>query len=127
MTEEDYHRYVAAFNDMRYDEMVAFYDPKVELVLPANTVHGRDGIKAHYQWLHQHVRELLEIPWLMVAEDKLAAEIYTEFHCHKDLPTFSMGPLRAGDVFRCTNFGHYDLTDGLFTHIRVGRYLVHDD
>ncbi|MTD53859.1 hypothetical protein [Amycolatopsis pithecellobii] len=46
----------------------------------------------------------------------------TEFHAFHDREQFTFGPLRAGDVDRCTNMVHYDLRDGLFARIRVGRY-----
>lgn len=124
--EQGFRRYLAAFNDRRYDEMLSFYTPDVELVLPANTCRGPAEIERHYLHLHRHVRELLDVTYLVADEHRLATELYTEFHCAVDLPTFSLKPLRAGEVLRCTNFVHYDVVEGRFSNIRVARYLVHD-
>jgi hypothetical protein len=70
------------------------------------------------------VRELLSLDFLLIGTDSIALELYTEFRAHRDRPGFSAGPLRAGDVHRCTNMVHYDLVDGGFAAIRVGRYQV---
>lgn len=125
MNAASFGQYVGHFNARRYDEMCAFFHDDVELTLPASSPSGPDGIQAYYRRLHQHVRETLRVDYLVSDDRRLACEMYTEFACIKDLPSFSFKPLVAGEVFRCTNFVHYDLVDGLFHRIRVGRYQVH--
>jgi hypothetical protein len=127
MTEAEFARYIRSFNEMDYDTMVGFYADDVVLELPGATPHGPEGIKTHYGELHRHVRELLHVEFLLLGDDKLATELYTEFHCIRDLPTFSLQPggLVRGEIFRCTNMVHYAMRGGRFSAIRVGRYKVH--
>jgi SnoaL-like domain len=117
--------YLEHFNSRRYDEMCTYYCDDVELELPASAPRGPEGIRDYYRRLHEHVREELRLDYLFSDGDRLACELYTEFHCVRDHPGFSFKPLVAGEVFRCTNFVHYDLEDDRFRRIRVGRYRVH--
>jgi hypothetical protein len=106
--------------------MISFYAEDVVLELPSAAPQSPAGIKKHYQELHSRVDEWLRIDWLMLGEDKIAVEIYTEFLAKQAHPQFSLKPLEQGELFRCTNMVHYDLNpDGSFALIRVGRYKVH--
>ncbi|GGA74495.1 hypothetical protein GCM10011490_26490 [Pseudoclavibacter endophyticus] len=127
MNTEDVMTYVAAFNRLDYDTQHSYYHPDVELELPKRRLVGSDGIRAHYDGLHSAVRELLALDFVMVDERHIALEIYTEFRAFADRDGFTFGPLKAGDVFRCTNMGHFDLKDGLLWRIRVGSYRVWGD
>lgn len=124
MKESEFISYIEAFNTRDYDRMISYYRPDVVLELPAATPEGPQGIKAYYQNLHADVRELLSLDYFVADGDKLAVELYTEFRARNDRPGFSFRPLKAGDVFRCTNMVHYDLSDGLFASIRIGRYKI---
>jgi len=126
ISESEFARYIAAFNDRRYDEMIGFYADDVVLELPAAAPRSPVRIKEHYQALHSRVDEWLRVDWLILAGDKIAVEIYTEFLAQRAHPQFSFKPLEEGELFRCTNMVHYDLKpDGRFAQIRVGRYRVH--
>lgn len=119
--------YIQAFNEKRYDDMIRFYADEVVLELPANAPTSPAGIKAHYEKLHAICDEWLRIDWIMVADSKIAIEVYTEFFAKEAHPNFSLKPLAKGELFRCTNMVHYDLDEqGKFAHIRVGRYRVHE-
>jgi hypothetical protein len=122
--EDHFLSYIAAFNAQDYDRMVTWYAHDVVLELPRHSPRGPAEIKAHYVDLHRSLRELLRVDWLSIGEDRLSFECYTEFHALADRPQFSLGPLRAGQVLRCTNFVHYDVRDGKFAAIRVARYKV---
>lgn len=124
LAEEDFLRYVAAFNARDYELMTSYYHPDVRFELPGLAPMGRAEIKAFYQDFHTDVTERLAVEFLMIDAEHVAAELYTEFHAINDRPDFTARPLRAGDVHRSTNLVHYDLLDGLFVGIRVGRYRV---
>jgi len=124
-TEADLHDYVAAFNRRDYERQHTYYHPDVTFTLPnGREFVGSHGIAAHYERLHACVRELLQIDFCVIGDEHIAIEIYTEFRAFADYPDFTFGALRAGDVYRCTNFGHYDLVDGRLHRIRVGTYRV---
>ncbi|HLH68734.1 MAG TPA: nuclear transport factor 2 family protein [Candidatus Dormibacteraeota bacterium] len=126
MDEAMFRHYIALFNARDYERLITFYTEDVELELPASSPRGREGIRRYYSDLHRFVRERLRIDFLLVGRDRIATELYTEFRCLHDLPTFSFKPLVAGEVFRCTNFVHYDLVGDRFRRIRVARYKVHE-
>jgi hypothetical protein len=125
MDEAEFSRYIDAFNEHRYDEMVSFYTDDVELELPAASPQGPDGIRDYYVALHKRLREWLRVDFLMLGTDKIAVELYTEFEAYEDLPSFSLKPLVKDELLRCTNFVHYDLRDEHFARIRVARYKIH--
>jgi SnoaL-like domain len=126
--ETAFRTYISHFNAANYDELTRYFADDVELAFPdGNTLRGRQGIVDFYRPIHAAVKEVLEIEFLLVGEDKIAVELYTEFHAERDLAEFPSGPLRSGDVLRFTSFVHYDLgADDRFRRIRVARYRSHD-
>jgi hypothetical protein len=128
MDEQTFRTYIGHFNRAEYDELVRYFADDVTLSFPnGTTLEGRDGIVAFYTPIHKAVTEILEIDFLLVGADKLAVELYTEFHARQDFPDFPGRPLEAGDVLRFTSFVHYDLDENdRFRRIRVARYREHD-
>lgn len=122
LTEQDLLTYLAAFNNRDYPGMQKYFHPDVVLELPARPLEGADAIESFYRDLHSDVRELLAVDFLMIEEDHIALELYTEFRAFHDRGRFTFGALTAGQVYRCTNMVHYDLRDDLFHRIRVGTY-----
>ena len=129
MDEATFRTYIGHFNAARYDELVRYFADDVTLSFPnGTTLEGREGIVAFYTPIHAAVQEILEIDFLMIGADKIAVELYTEFHAKTDFPDFPGRALRAGDVLRFTSFVHYDLDeDDRFRRIRVARYREHDE
>jgi hypothetical protein len=129
MTEAEFLKYIGHFNRAEYDELVRYFADDVTLSFPdGNTLEGRDGIVAFYTPIHKAVQETLEIDFLMVSDEHIAVELYTEFHAKEDFPSFPGRALKKGDVLRFTSFVHYDLdADGRFERIRVARYRQHDE
>ena len=127
MDETAFRRYIALFNAAHYDELVRYYADDVTLSFAdGRTLRGRDGIVAFYRPIHAAVREVLEIEFLLIAGDRIATELYTEFHCVRDFPSFPGRRLSAGEILRLTSFVHYELQDDRFRRIRVARYRTHD-
>lgn len=129
MDEARFHKYIAAFNGARYDEMGAYFADDVTLSFPdGNTLHGLDGIKAFYTPIHADLQEILDIDFLLIGERALAVELYTEFHAKTDTDAFPGQSLKQGDVLRFTSFVHYDIDENdKFRRIRVARYRAHDE
>jgi len=134
MNREQYLEYIDHFNNKRYDAVTSYFDPDVSVeyfTIPgdhktARTLHGRQGFIDSYKNLHEYVREALELGDFMVTEDRLFAELYTEFHCFKDYPNFLGGSLKKGEVAVMTNWVLYDLEDGKMKRIRIAHFRMHD-
>ncbi|MDH5781576.1 MAG: nuclear transport factor 2 family protein, partial [Dehalococcoidia bacterium] len=121
MNRDQFLEYIDHFNNKRYDAVTSYFAPDVTVeyftdwASPqtlARTLHGRQEFIDSYRTLHEHVREVLELGDFMVSENLLFAELYTEFHCFKDYPTFIGQPLRKGDVVIMTNWVLYNLEGG---------------
>jgi hypothetical protein len=121
MTKADFLRYLDAFNNKRYDDLVPFYAPDVEVNLPGLTLRGPQEIVGFYKDFHTYVREFVEARYLVVDASGVAVEMYTEFECFRDYPNEKL-PFKKGEVRRLLNFVHYDLENGRFKRIRVARY-----
>jgi hypothetical protein len=128
MDEQAFRTYISHFNAASYDKLVKYFADDVTLSFPdGNTLEGRQAIVDFYRPIHAAVKEILEIDYLLIGEDKIAVELYTEFHAERDLADFPGRGLEAGDVLRFTSFVHYDVgEDDRFTQIRVARYRSHD-
>jgi len=128
-------QYIDHFNHKRYEEVMAFYHPDVVIEYPtmlANpqaepvTRRGRAGFLEQYLVLHQHCREALEVQTLLQDSNRMAAEMYTEFHFFKDYANFSGRSMKAGDIYITTNWCIYTVEDEKFRHIRVAHFRLHD-
>jgi SnoaL-like domain len=116
--------YLREFNAANYDALVRYYaDDVVFSFGHGPTMRGRDAIVAFYRPFHEHVKETVEVRFLVMDSSHVAVELAAEFRALRDYDNFTRGPLKAGDVVRITSFVHYDLDDsGRFSHIRVGSY-----
>ena len=128
-------QYIDHFNNKRYDEVMAFYDPDVVIEYPTMlaapndppvTRRGREGFLEQYVELHKHCREALEVLTVIQEGDMIAAEMYTEFHFFKDYPNFSGRTMKAGDVYITTNWCIYTVENEKFKRIRVAHWRKQD-
>jgi hypothetical protein len=130
LDEAAFRTYIGHFNGAEYDELVRYFADDVTLSFPFGvTLEGREAIVDFYRPIHAAVKEILEIDFLLVGADKIAVELYTEFHALQDYPDFPGGrSLTTGDVLRFTSFVHYDLDESdHFRRIRVATYRQHDE
>jgi hypothetical protein len=116
--------YLREFNAGNYDALVRYYADDVLFSFGHGpTLRGRDAVVAFYRPFHEHVKETVEIQFLVMDHRHVAVELATEFRAVKDFDQFTRGPLKAGDVVRLTSFVHYDVDPaGRFAAIRVGSY-----
>jgi SnoaL-like domain len=116
--------YLREFNAANYDALVRYYADDVLFSFGGGPVlRGRDAVVAFYRPFHEHVKETVEIQFLVMDHRHVAVELAAEFRALKDFDRFTRGPLKAGDVVRLTSFVHYDVNPaGRFAAIRVGSY-----
>jgi predicted ester cyclase len=114
--------YVDTFNAKDIAALADFYDPDVILELPTGIARGRDGILERYRTIFRYIDERLDIGFLAVDGDRIAAEFLTEFRCHTDYPEFPEMALRSGDVLLYSSFIFYEVADGRFRRIRAALY-----
>jgi hypothetical protein len=134
MNREQFLEYIDHFNNKRYDAVTSYFAPDVTVeyfTIPvdpttARTLHGRQAFIDSYKTLHECVREALELGEFIATEDRLFVELYTEFHCFKDYPTFMGGGLKKGEVSIMTNWVLYNLEDGKMKRIRIAHFRMHD-
>ena len=134
MNRDQFLQYVDHFNHKRYDAVTSYFAPDVTVEYftnlgnpeaPARILHGPKEFIDSYRTLHEHVREVLELRDFLASGNLLAAELYTEFHCFKDHPTFSARPLKKGDVVIMTNWVIYNLEAGKMKRIRIAHFRIH--
>jgi hypothetical protein len=116
--------YLSEFNAANYDALAHYYADNILFSFGNGpTLRGRDAVIAFYRPFHEHVKETVEVQFLVMDHRHVAVELAAEFRALKDFATFTRGPLKAGDVVRITSFVHYDLDgSGRFCRIRVGSY-----
>jgi hypothetical protein len=126
MTREDFHDYVAAFQRGDFPGFTKYYadDVRLSLASGARVLVGRPAIESFYRDVFRRIREELEILYLVIDENGVAAEIKTEFFALEDWPDFMVRPMRKGERARIVSYAHYTLRDGKFVDIRSVRYAM---
>jgi len=114
--------YTRAFSEGEFDLFAAYYADDVILELGSvPPIHGKDGIIGHYRKMFQEIREDLKINRFIADEDGIAADITAQFTAIKDMPDFTVTPLKKGETASLNTFVHYTLRNGLISHIQVAR------
>ena len=136
MTRAQYLEYVDYFNKKNYDGVTSYFTPDITVEyydnatgpqVVARTLKGPQGFIDNYKALHETVKEVLELGDFLSTEDRVFAELYTEFHTFKDTPGKD-GRLarKKGDVQIMTNWVMYDMVDGKMKRIRIAHWRNHD-
>jgi hypothetical protein len=136
MTREEYLEYIDFFNRKDFDGVIGYFSPDItveyydtasDLKVPARTLHGPQGFIANYKALFESVKEVLELHDFLSTEDRVFAELYTEFHPLKDTPA-SAGrqAWKKGEPVIMTNWVMYNMADGKMKRIRIAHFRNHD-
>jgi len=136
MTREEYLEYVACFNRKDFEAVagyftaditVEYYDNATGPKVTPRTLYGPQQFIENYKALTSTVKEVLELRDYLSTEDRVFAELYTEFHPLKDTPT-SEGrqAWKAGEPVLSTNWVMYDMVDGKMKRIRIAHWRLHD-
>lgn len=112
-------RYMDAFNRGDYETLVQFYHQDIVLVI-ANGVElkGKAAIVDFYRGTTAKTRRTISIIDAFGQDDRIAAELESEFLAIEDFPDFTSGPMRKGDRLYINTFAIYELRDRQFFRIR---------
>ena len=123
MTEEDFRRYIAAFNANDFAGFTCFYAENVVFELGGmKRIDGRAGIEAFYREVKAHIEEVVEPLDVLVTPSRIAMHCRTTFKTFKDWPDFEIWPTKAGDSRMVETIALYEVAGGQFTHIRAARF-----
>jgi len=136
MTREEYLEYVACFNRKDFEAVASYFTPDITVEyydnatgpkVPARTLYGPKEFIENYKALTSTVKEVLELRDYLSTEDRVFAELYTEFHPFKDTPT-SEGrqAWKKGEPVLSTNWVMYDMVDGKMKRIRIAHWRLHE-
>ena len=136
MTREEYLEYVACFNRKDFEAVASYFTPDITVEyydnatgpkVPARTLCGPKEFIENYKALTSTVKEVLELRDYLSTEDRVFAELYTEFHPFKDTPTGEgRQAWKKGEPVLSTNWVMYDMVDGKMKRIRIAHFRNHD-
>jgi hypothetical protein len=123
MTEDDFRRYVAAFNGNDFEGFGKFYANDVVFELGAmKRIDGREAILDFYREVKAHIVEVVEPLEVIVTPTRIAMYCRTTFDTFKDWPDFEIWPTKAGDRRVVETIAFYEVENDRFTHIRGARF-----
>jgi hypothetical protein len=123
MTEDDFRRYVAAFNGNDFEGFGKFYAEDVVFELGSmKRIEGREAILDFYREVKAHIVEVVEPLEVIVTPTRIAMYCRTTFDTFKDWPDFEIWPTKAGDRRVVETIAFYEVENDRFTHIRGARF-----
>jgi hypothetical protein len=135
MTRAEFQQYIDCFNRkdlgavteyFAADVVVEYYDNATERHPSPRTLHGGQGFLGNYRKLFQSVREILVLRDFLSSEDRVFAELYTEFHPLENAPANALRPeWKAGVPVIMTNWVLYDMEGGKMKRIRIAHFRNH--
>ncbi len=136
MTREQFLEYIGCFNRKDFEAVVSYFTPNVTVeyydnaigpAVPARTLHGPQEFIQNYQQLTSVVKEVLELRDYLSSEDRVFAELYTEFHPYQDgEPAPGRVLWKKGIPVISTNWVVYDMVNGKMNRIRIAHWRLHD-
>lgn len=136
MTREQYLEYIACFNRKDFEAVANYFTPGITVEyydnatgprVPARTLRGPKEFIDNYKALSSMVKEVLELRDYLSTEDRVFAELYTEFHPFKDSePSQGRQQWKKGEPVISTNWVMYDMVDGKMNRIRIAHWRLHD-
>lgn len=85
MTEEDYHRYIAAFNARDYDTLETFFADDFVLESAGFRVIGKKAFRDFYAFFHSYCREEVIFKGFFPGTDEFIANVLIRFTGIRDL------------------------------------------
>ncbi len=136
MTRADFLEYISLFNKKDFDAVASYFAPNITVEyydnatgpkVPARTLHGPREFIENYKQLTSTVKEVLELRDFVSTEDRVFAELYTEFHPFKDNPPeVGRQQWKKGEPVISTNWVMYDMVNGKMNRIRIAHWRLHD-
>jgi hypothetical protein len=85
MTEDDYHRYIAAFNAQDYDTLETFFADDFALENAGFRVQGKPAFRAFYKFFHEYCSEEVIFREFFPGRSGFVANVVIRFTGLKDL------------------------------------------
>lgn len=85
MTEDDYHRYIAAFNARDYATLETFFADDFALENAGFRIEGKPAFRAFYAFFHAYCREEVIFKGFYPGKDEFVANVVIRFTGLKDL------------------------------------------
>ena len=127
MTEDDYHRYITAFNARDYDALETFFADDFVLENAGFAVRGKAAFRAFYAFFHDFCREEVAFKEFFPGKDGFVANVVITFTGEKELSQEEldqrgypgMTPVPVGVSVPVEFYIHYMLNDeGLVQYIK---------
>ena len=136
MTRAEYLKYIGYFNTKDFDGVTGYFAPDITVEyydnatgprVPARTLYGPKGFIENYKALFDSVKEVLELGDFLSTQDRVFAELYTEFHPLKDTPAGEgRQAWKKGEPVIMTNWVMYNMENEKFKRIRIAHFRMHD-
>lgn len=127
MTQEDYHRYIEAFNARDYARLESFFADDFALENAGFRVEGKRAFREFYAFFHEYAREEVTFKEFFPGRSGFVANVVIRFTGLKDLSPeileakgyAGMTPVPAGASVEVEFYIHYLLNEaGLIRHIK---------
>lgn len=127
MTEDDYHRYIAAFNVRDYGALESFFADDFALENAGFRVEGKPAFRAFYAFFHEYCREEVVFRGFFPGRNGFVANVVIRFTGVKDLSAevlaekgySGMSVVPKGATVEVEFYIHYALNaDGLIQKIK---------
>ena len=136
MTREEFAVCIDHFNNEQFDEAVScctddvvvqyFVNMFVGVGKPLRLV-GKQAFNDRYNLQSKSVKATLELGKFVTDGKNIYTDLLIEYKFIEDMPDFSAGPMKKGDVLLCTDMLLYYLSnDGKIKEIHVGHHRIHD-
>jgi hypothetical protein len=123
MSATQFAAYIDAFNRDDYAAFGAYYDENVVLVIAGKQeLRGRQAIFDFYRRVKAQTRRTIQINKVILAPNRIAAELQSEFLALEDIPDFVAGPMRRGGRIFINTFVFYELVEDRFVRIRSAQW-----
>jgi len=86
MTEDDYHRYIEAFNARDYAALETFFTDDFVLENAGFRVHGKPAFRAFYAFFHEYCREEVIFKGFYPGKEGFVSNVVIRFTGLKALP-----------------------------------------
>jgi predicted SnoaL-like aldol condensation-catalyzing enzyme len=120
-TRADLEKYLAHFNNRRYEDQIAYYAPDVVYKVGSLTLTSPRQIADFYADFHQYVQEHVEIVQIAIDGDTVAAALHAIFEPFKDYVRNGL-TFKVGTTTDIVSFVFYKLENGRIHRIRMTRY-----
>jgi hypothetical protein len=120
LSEQDFKRYVSAFNRGDAAAYGAFYAPSIIFRNGAGArLEGPQAIIAYYEALKGRIARIMEVQAVIAGENALCAALHSRFEILSPEEDFAGEKLTRGDAVLFDSMALYEVDAGRFTRIEA--------